>query len=183
VIELPLADELDVNGWDLVKALRLLMKGNAVIIEWLTSPLVYRGDEAFRSSFLALTRAVADRDLVMRHYLHLGEELRRRHLSDPAAVPLKKLFYALRPAAAIRWLAQHPDAAAARRRGSHRHRSPGAQGYDTRARHRPASAALGRFHPWGTEEGTGELREVRPARAPRTARYVRSVLRRDCAAL
>jgi uncharacterized protein len=113
VIELPLADELDVNGWDLAKALKLLMKGNAVIIEWLTSPLVYRGDEAFRSSFLALTRAVADRDLVMRHYLHLGEEFRRRHLSDPAAVPLKKLFYALRPAVAIRWLARHPDAAVA----------------------------------------------------------------------
>jgi uncharacterized protein len=113
VIELPLSGELDVNGWDLAKALKLLMKGNAVIIEWLTSPLVYRGDEAFRSSFLALTRAVADRDLIMRHYLHLGEEFRRRHLFDPAAVPLKKLFYALRPAAAIRWLAQHPDAAVA----------------------------------------------------------------------
>jgi predicted nucleotidyltransferase len=113
VIELPLADELDVNGWDLAKALRLLMKGNAVIIEWLTSPLVYRGDETFRSSFLALSRAVADRDLIMRHYLHLGEEFRRRHLSDPADVPLKKLFYALRPAAAVRWLTRHPDATVA----------------------------------------------------------------------
>jgi predicted nucleotidyltransferase len=113
VIELPLSDELDVNGWDLAKALKLLMKGNAVIIEWLTSPLTYRGDEEFRSSFLGLTHAVADRDLVMRHYLHLGEEFRRRHLSDPAAVPFKKLFYALRPAAAIRWLARHPDAAIA----------------------------------------------------------------------
>jgi len=113
VIELPLADELDINGWDLAKALKLLMKGNAVIIEWLTSPLVYRGDEEFRSSFLALARAVADRNLVMRHYLHLGEEFRRRHLSDPAAVPLKKLFYTLRPAAAIRWLARHPEATVA----------------------------------------------------------------------
>ena len=101
------------NGWDLAKSLKLLMKGNAVIIEWLTSPLVYRGDEEFRSSFLALARAVADRDLVIRHYLHLSEEFRRRHLSDPAAVPLKKLFYTLRPAAAIRWLARHPEAAVA----------------------------------------------------------------------
>ena len=113
VIELPLVDELDVNGWDLAKSLKLLMKGNAVIIEWLTSPLVYRGDEKFRSSFLALARAVADRDLAIRHYLHLSEEFRRRHLSDPAAVPLKKLFYTLRPAAAIRWLARHPEAVVA----------------------------------------------------------------------
>jgi predicted nucleotidyltransferase len=113
VIELPLVDELDINGWDLAKSLKLLMKGNAVIIEWLTSPLVYRGDEEFFSSFLALAHAVADRNLVIRHYLHLSEEFRRRHLSDPAAVPLKKLFYALRPAAAIRWLARHSEAAVA----------------------------------------------------------------------
>ena len=95
VIELPLVNDLDVNGWDLAKSLKLLMKGNAVIIEWLTSPLVYRGDEEFRSSFLALASAVADRDLVIRHYLHLGEEFRRRHLSDAAAVPLKKLLAAV----------------------------------------------------------------------------------------
>lgn len=113
VIELPLENELDINGWDLVKALKLLMKGNAVIVEWLTSPLVYRGDETFRASFLALAHAVADRSLVLRHYLHLGEGQRQKYLAEAAEVPLKKLFYALRPAAAIRWLARHPDAVVA----------------------------------------------------------------------
>ncbi|MFE3443732.1 DNA polymerase beta superfamily protein [Nocardia sp. NPDC059180] len=44
VIETPLVGLLDVNGWDLGKALRLLVKGNAVLIEWLQSPIVYRGD-------------------------------------------------------------------------------------------------------------------------------------------
>jgi predicted nucleotidyltransferase len=44
VIEFALKDELDANGWDLGKALRLLLKGNAVIIEWLRSPVVYRGE-------------------------------------------------------------------------------------------------------------------------------------------
>jgi uncharacterized protein len=33
VIELPLEGDLDANGWDLRKALRLLLKGNAVIVE------------------------------------------------------------------------------------------------------------------------------------------------------
>jgi hypothetical protein len=46
VIGLSLVDEIEVNGWDLVKSLKLLMKGNGVIIEWLTSPLGYRGDKA-----------------------------------------------------------------------------------------------------------------------------------------
>ena len=35
VIEMPLNDELDINGWDLCKALQLLIKGNATVIEWL----------------------------------------------------------------------------------------------------------------------------------------------------
>ncbi len=33
VIETPLDGLLDVNGWDVAKALRLLVKGNAVVIE------------------------------------------------------------------------------------------------------------------------------------------------------
>src|SRR6187399_351008 len=38
VIETPLVGDLDVNGWDLGKALKLMLKGNAVILEWLRSP-------------------------------------------------------------------------------------------------------------------------------------------------
>jgi len=33
VIETPLEGELDVNGWDVAKAIKLLLKGNAVVIE------------------------------------------------------------------------------------------------------------------------------------------------------
>src|SRR5690606_34172478 len=35
VIELPISDVLDINGWELRKALGLLKKGNATLIEWL----------------------------------------------------------------------------------------------------------------------------------------------------
>src|SRR3954451_8834983 len=52
VIELPLDDELDINGWEFGKALKLLLKGNAVVIEWLTSPIAYRGDPHFRDALL-----------------------------------------------------------------------------------------------------------------------------------
>jgi predicted nucleotidyltransferase len=113
VIETPLDRELDVNGWDLGKALKLVLKGNAVIIEWLRSPIVYQGDLGFRDEFLALAGRFTDRSLIARHYLHLGQRIRRAHLADEDAVPIKKLFYALRPAAALRWLRQHPDEAIA----------------------------------------------------------------------
>ena len=52
VIELPINDELDINGWDLRKALRLLRKSNPALFEWLSSPIVYRQDEEFVSGFL-----------------------------------------------------------------------------------------------------------------------------------
>lgn len=113
VIETPLDEVLDVNGWDLAKALKLLLKGNAVVIEWLTSPITYCGDENFREEMLALAGRVAERNLVARHYLHLGERQRRVHFNDEREVALKRVFYALRPAAALRWLRMHPDAAVA----------------------------------------------------------------------
>jgi len=113
VIEFPLDGALDVNGWDLGKALRLLLKGNAVVIEWLTSPYAYAGDPQFRDEALALAKVAARPAAIARHYLHLGERQRRTYFADHRAVELKKLFYALRPAVALRWLRLHPGAAVA----------------------------------------------------------------------
>lgn len=113
VIELPISGDLDVNGWDLGKALTLLLKGNAVVVEWLTSPLVYSVDPVFRDELLAFARRWLRRDAVARHYLHLGRRIDQEFLAGREAVKLKKLFYALRPAAALRWLRLHPGAAVA----------------------------------------------------------------------
>ena len=54
VIEQPLADDLDVSGWELRKALRLLRKSNPPLLEWLKSPVVYRHDPVFAAEFGAL---------------------------------------------------------------------------------------------------------------------------------
>ena len=82
VVETPLDAVLDVNGWDLRKALQLMVRGNATVVEWLRSPIVYRGVERVRDQLL-----------------RLAEEVR-----------LKGLLYALRPAAALHWYRVHPDA-------------------------------------------------------------------------
>lgn len=113
VIELPLQGGLDANGWDLRKALRLLLKGNAVIVEWLRSPVIYRGEGWFRDGFLEFARGVASREAICRHYLHLGERQRRVYFGEGTSVPQKKIFYALRPATALRWLRIHPGEALA----------------------------------------------------------------------
>jgi uncharacterized protein len=41
VIERPIADALDISGWDAFKALRLLRKCNPALLEWLHSPVIY----------------------------------------------------------------------------------------------------------------------------------------------
>lgn len=105
VIETPLDETYDVSGWDLAKAVRLLVKGNATAVEWLRSPIVYSGDEGFRDRALALAAEVVDREALCRHYLHVAQQQKSRPHT------LKRFFYALRPAAALRWLAAHPESA------------------------------------------------------------------------
>ena len=41
VIEIPIDDIWDVNGWDLDKTLRLLYKSNPTLYEWINSPICY----------------------------------------------------------------------------------------------------------------------------------------------
>lgn len=113
VIEFPPEGDLDANGWDLGKALRLLLKGNAVIVEWLRSPVIYRGEAWFRDGFLEFARHAATREAIGRHYLHLGQRQRRVYFGDGTSVAQKKIFYALRPAATLRWLRMRPAEAIA----------------------------------------------------------------------
>jgi uncharacterized protein len=111
VIETELTPVFDVNGWDLIKALQLMLKGNAVIIEWLTSPITYCAHEKFRTDFLKLCDELVDRNRIGRHYLHLAYSMRNRVLETPENTEIKKLFYVLRPAIAMRWLRLHQNAA------------------------------------------------------------------------
>jgi uncharacterized protein len=111
VIETPLDAVLDVNGWDLVKAVRLAENGNATVAEWLRSPLVYDGDPTFRDALLEACQALVDVHRVGRHYLHVGEGQWQRSGADRGRdVVLKRIFYALRPAAALHWMRAHGSA-------------------------------------------------------------------------
>lgn len=108
VIETPLDAVLDVNGWDLIKAVRLAENGNATVGEWLRSPLVYSGDTGFRDALLSACADLVDVQRVGRHYLHVGEgQWERSGAGAGRDVVLKRVFYALRPAAALHWMHVH----------------------------------------------------------------------------
>jgi hypothetical protein len=85
VIERPLDAVLDVNGWDLKKALRLMAGSNAVVLEWLTSPLRYRAVEAAADGLLQAARDVAHLPSFAYHY----DRLARRSLGE--ITPLRPL--------------------------------------------------------------------------------------------
>ena len=111
VIELPIVDELDINGWDIKKALGLLMKPNPVLLEWLSSPVRYIWSDEICDELIAFSQRVTHGAACLYHYLHLGERQWSRFVGHHENVRLKKYFYVVRPAMAIRWLRMNPELA------------------------------------------------------------------------
>lgn len=106
VIELPIKDDMDVNGWDIRKALPLLLKGNPAVLEWLQSPIVYRRTPEM-ADLVNLADRMNHRRALRHHYLHLGLNEFRREIAGRDRVRLKKYFYCLRPALALLWERTH----------------------------------------------------------------------------
>lgn len=103
VIEYPIVDDMDINGWDVRKALRLFWKSNPGFVEWLLSPITYCEHGKFRARCLELLPEVYSLERGMHHYRSMARTTFRTHLQKEH-VPLKKYFYVLRPLLAVRWL-------------------------------------------------------------------------------
>jgi predicted nucleotidyltransferase len=104
VLEQPIADDLDVSGWELRKALRLLRKSNPPLLEWLKSPFVYQHDPVFVAEFGALAAEFYSPRRCFAHYLHMAHGNWRDYLRDRKEVSLKKYLYVLRPLLGCRWI-------------------------------------------------------------------------------
>ena len=72
VIELPINDELDINGWDLQKALRLLYKSNPTLFEWFSSPIVYM-ETAFADRFRSIMTEYFSSKKSLYHYISISD--------------------------------------------------------------------------------------------------------------
>lgn len=102
VIELPINDVLDINGWDLQKTLRLLHKSNPTLFEWFSSPIVYQKTE-FADKFRDLMMHYFSSKKTMYHYVSMAEGNYREYLKGDL-VRAKKYFYVLRPVLACQWI-------------------------------------------------------------------------------
>jgi predicted nucleotidyltransferase len=103
VIEQPISGELDVNGWDLRKALQLLRDSNPTLLEWLRSPIVYRQDDDFAARLRMLTEDGFSPVRGYHHYVSMAKKNLREHLLGEV-VRYKKYLYVLRPLLAARWI-------------------------------------------------------------------------------
>lgn len=106
VIEYPIVDDIDLNGWDVRKALRLFWKSNPAFVEWIQSPISYRESSAFRASALRVLPEIYAPEKGIYHYRSMAKTNYRGYLQAPV-VPLKKYFYVLRPLLAARWVEKH----------------------------------------------------------------------------
>ncbi|HMM38391.1 MAG TPA: nucleotidyltransferase domain-containing protein [Desulfovibrio sp.] len=105
VIELPISDDLDVNGWDVRKALWLYRKSNPPLLEWIDSPIVYQKRTNFIDRLRMLLADYYTPKTCHYHYISMAKKNYREYLRGEN-VRLKKYLYVLRPLLAVRWMEQ-----------------------------------------------------------------------------
>ncbi len=105
VIEYPVVDDIDCNGWDIRKALYLFTRTNGALLEWLRSPIQYIEIGSFAQRLRELAPRAFDAKALCYHYSHMARGNAREYLFADQ-VRLKKYFYVLRPLLAIRHIEQ-----------------------------------------------------------------------------
>jgi len=102
-LEYPINDVLDISGWDVRKTLKLFRSSNAVIYEWLQSPIIYKKEIDFAEQLVNYFPDYFSLRAGMHHYLSMAINCYKEELAGDI-VKLKKYFYALRPALACKWI-------------------------------------------------------------------------------
>ncbi len=105
VIEWQLDEVLDIKGWDLRKALWAFGKGNPNVMEWASSPIVYRKAEEW--DFLKETALhYYSEKSALCHYYGTANSTLHGFLTGEM-IRYKKYFYALRPLLCCNWIERY----------------------------------------------------------------------------
>ncbi len=107
-IDSPKDELLDIVGYDLRKMLKLFRGSNAMIFEWIQSPIMYIRNEEFLSGLNNLVAEYYSGKSGLHHYLGLTRNTLENHLQSDK-VKLKKYFYALRPMMAAMWIMRYNE--------------------------------------------------------------------------
>ena len=108
VIEWQLDEVLDINGWDLRKALLAFAKGNPNVMEWANSPIIYRKSKHWDALREAAVHYFSEKSALC-HYYGTANSTLKGHLTGER-IRYKKYFYALRPLLCCRWIEKYHTA-------------------------------------------------------------------------
>ena len=95
---------LDMNGWDIRKALQLALKSNSVLLEWFRSPTKYVYHEKLAPLLGNFATKIANTDYMKGHYYKLMRGAWNQIEKNTKEVNLKLYCYSLRPSLALMWL-------------------------------------------------------------------------------
>ena len=107
VIEWHLDDVLDINGWDLKKALLAFAKGNPNIMEWANSGIIYRDSDTW-DQIKGMAFHYFSEKAALCHYYGTARTTLETHLRGEM-IRYKKYFYALRPLLCCRWIERYHE--------------------------------------------------------------------------
>ena len=105
-IEMMLEEEyLDIEGYDLKKALLLLAKTNPIESDWLHSKDYFIVDESFMEAMLTFEAQCYNSHHAMYHFYSISVKHNQRYLDEK--VTLKRFIYYMRGLLSCRWVEQH----------------------------------------------------------------------------
>lgn len=106
-IDWALDEVLDINGWDLKKALLAFGKGNPNLMEWASSPIVYQKSVKWDSMWEVAKKYFSEK-ASLNHYYGTANSTYNKYLTGDK-VKYKKYFYALRPLLCCRWIERYHE--------------------------------------------------------------------------
>ncbi|HZH62287.1 MAG TPA: nucleotidyltransferase domain-containing protein [Metabacillus sp.] len=108
VIENNSFNKFEFVGWDLKKALRLLNKSNPTLLEWLSSPIVYRNEPIFTKEIKAFAQKTFSPYSVLHHYLSMAKKNYSR-LKQAESCTAKMYLTVLKPLHICDWIIENDE--------------------------------------------------------------------------
>ncbi|RRA97110.1 nucleotidyltransferase domain-containing protein [Paenimyroides viscosum] len=99
--DFPINNDLDINGWDLKKFLKLLYASNATPFEWMQSPVFYHKEDIFFEMIKELLPDYFCQQTLVHHYLGLVHK--KMEVLNEENIRLKDFFYIYRSLLATRF--------------------------------------------------------------------------------
>ncbi|MDN4494088.1 nucleotidyltransferase domain-containing protein [Ureibacillus aquaedulcis] len=103
VMEYPFGGNLDINGWEITKALRLFRKSNPTILEWLRSKPIYFQNPLFAKRLHALEIDNFNPVPTIHHYFNLAMGNYKNYFQGKE-VKIKIFLYVLKSILACVWV-------------------------------------------------------------------------------